>query len=821
MRKGKLWKRLTGAVLAAVMVAAGTFSGFGPFGQSGQVLQTGLEAEAASDTMTAEEIIYDMGLGWNLGNSLDSEGTSPYHETAWGNPTVTKELIQTVKAKGFNTIRIPTTWYTEITTTYDASGNPVYTINDNWMNRVQEVVDYAIDEDMYVILNIHHEKWINRSDFDTAYDSMSEELKQVWTQIATRFASYDQHLIFEGMNEPRAVGSSSIQEWVGNTACYEVINKLDNDFVDTVRSIAGNENRLLMVPQYCASAYTSISGNIDYSIFEDDMVAMSIHAYSPYEFAMGDGDHTDYNETYQAELKAIFDDINSSFRSRGIPVIIGEFSVSDYQSDASSAARAEWATDYLTYAKTLGIACVLWDNNAVGGNASENHGYINRSTLEWYPRAEAAVTAMLTVLSDTSVEWNSNVSEPVDIVYQHISTEFAENRISGNVSSGDTGNVNWTDLTVLENLFTENTEIAITYSGDTAPSITLINTTGGAWLNQYACSATITDLTNHVVYLQYPDVASRWEGAGAQNVKMVIGNQNVTVTGVYVLPLATYDGLVTSAARSITLDGSIGVNFYENFVDEVCRDTAAYVEIKDGTTTLSSALLSDAAITSSGYKFSGNVNALQMYDALDATLYLTNDVVIDLGNGKGGYSVADYAETAESDSNYPDLNLVTDALMDYADTVMVYKGKKELTADLQAEFDSLLAEGNTAAVTYSDYYEITDTDNSPAMDYAMTSLLIDTKIAIRHYFKVTDTSIDLSSYTKKGNYYYKEISSIAPVDYDEYQDMTYDNGSIISYSVLSYLYRGMNCNDTKLKYVCAALYEYYENAEWYFSHYQQ
>lgn len=239
--------------------------------------------------MTADDITQNMTIGWNIGNSLDATGYGSSQETSWGNPTVTQELIDAVKAKGFNTIRIPTTWYPNVTTTTDENGKPVYTISEQWLQRVKEVVDYAYKQDMYVILNLHHEEWINRSDFPTAYEEMSERLKQMWLQIAAYFKDYDQHLIFEGMNEPRQTGAS--YEWQGNAECYEVVNKLDNDFVETVRSVESpyQNTRLLMIPSYAASAYASSYSSLD--VPDDDYVAVSLHAYTPYAFAMGGGDH--------------------------------------------------------------------------------------------------------------------------------------------------------------------------------------------------------------------------------------------------------------------------------------------------------------------------------------------------------------------------------------------------------------------------------------------------------------------------------------------------------------------------------------------------
>lgn len=285
--------------------------------------------EASAQTVySADDIVEDMGLGWNLGNSLDAtgEGGANGQETSWGNPWVTEDLIKAVKAKGFNTVRVPVSWYKNITVE-----NGKYTINADWFARVKEVVDYAYNNGMYVILNIHHEDWINRADLASSYSVMSTELKQVWTQIAEYFADYDQHLIFEGMNEPRMAGAKD-GEWTGNSACYEVINKLDADFISTVRSVdsAYKNTRLLMVPGYAASGDYGIYSNLDKNLFNDPYVAASVHAYKPYSFAMGDGDHSSFSSDCKAELDGVFNDLRSFFTQDGIPVVIGEFSTSNY-----------------------------------------------------------------------------------------------------------------------------------------------------------------------------------------------------------------------------------------------------------------------------------------------------------------------------------------------------------------------------------------------------------------------------------------------------------------------------------------------------------
>jgi aryl-phospho-beta-D-glucosidase BglC (GH1 family) len=155
--------------------------------------------------MTAFEITENMKIGWNLGNTMDAKASDingdlatagVETETAWGCPKANQTLFDALKAKGFNTVRIPTTWFQHL----DSDNN----IDPAWMARVKEVVDYGIKNDMYIILNVHHENWINRKDLLNAYDDIQPKLMKIWTQIATEFKDYDQHLIFECMNEPRA-----------------------------------------------------------------------------------------------------------------------------------------------------------------------------------------------------------------------------------------------------------------------------------------------------------------------------------------------------------------------------------------------------------------------------------------------------------------------------------------------------------------------------------------------------------------------------------------------------------------------------------------
>lgn len=462
------------------------------------------DASAAGD-LTAFQITAGMEIGWNLGNSLDSTAssvsdTSKSTETAWGNPVVTKELISAVKAKGFNTIRIPTTWYQHL----DSNDN----IDPAWMARVKEVVDYAYDQDMYVILNIHHEEWINRADFGTAYNEMSPRLIKIWKQIAAEFKDYDQHLVFEGMNEPRAAGTD--WEWNGKPDEFEVVNKLNKDFIDTVRSIDSpyKDSRLLMIPAYCASSYESIYSYLD--IPDDDHIAVSIHAYSPYEFAMSnDVDmsmHMTFTDAVATNLDNLFGSMRSYFTDKDIPVVIGEFSASNFN---NTEARCDWAEYYIGITKKYGMPCVLWDNNCYTNslNPSEAHGYINRNNNTWYAESEKVVDTMMKVINDDSIVWGSERKCPI---YTHPSIDSGKTlwssasgkSIDASVTGGnctENYNVSWSML--------ENKDVAVKFTGDT-PILAFMDDNWKNW-TEYSPY----HVENGVAYYSYESIKKGWTAA--------------------------------------------------------------------------------------------------------------------------------------------------------------------------------------------------------------------------------------------------------------------------------------------------------------------
>lgn len=342
----------------------------------------GVNAYASEIPMKSSTAIVDeMGLGWNLGNTLDSysdwvNSSDPKeHEKSWGNPVTTKEMIDKVKEGGFKTIRIPVTWTKHI------GDAPEYTIDGAWMDRVQEVVDYAIENNMYVILNTHHDSdWIIPSYEKEA--EITDKIEKVWSQIADRFKDYDDHLILETFNEIREKGSP--YEWNGGTEeGRDVLNHYNAAAVKAIRESGGNnDERAIIVQTYAASGS---SNAIDGFVLPDSKnLIVSLHSYSPYNFAMNAYDQwqTDKwgseadKENLKNELQYYYD----SFVAKGVPLVMGEMGSTNKNNTDD---RKELAKYYIQYAKERHIPCIWWDNG-LHGEGGENFGLFDRNNLNWY-----------------------------------------------------------------------------------------------------------------------------------------------------------------------------------------------------------------------------------------------------------------------------------------------------------------------------------------------------------------------------------------------------------------------------------------------------
>ena len=386
--------RLRSMFIAAVLVGtvvAGSFTA--PFS-----VQAAKKDTTSFEDLNQSQIVEAMGPGWNLGNQLESVTDNVPEETNWGNPVITEKLIQSVKAAGFKSIRIPVSYFAKIDDDKD------YTIDSKWLDRVQEVVDYCIKNDLYAVINIHGDgyntidgSWLLCNGKDQT--EIKKKYKKVWKQIAERFKNYDEHLLFESMNE-EFDGSYSEP----NKEYYQNINDYNQIFVDTVRKTGDNNTkRWLIIPgwntniDYTAGDYgfkLPTDQYRDKSIDkEEQRIMISVHYYSPWDFCGGEngvitqwGNEADdpsktsttCDETY---MKNQLNLMKTTFADKGYPVFIGEYgSIGKTSYDSENEYyRAYFARKLCQLSRKNGCIPMYWDN---GYNGVHGFGLFDRTTCE-------------------------------------------------------------------------------------------------------------------------------------------------------------------------------------------------------------------------------------------------------------------------------------------------------------------------------------------------------------------------------------------------------------------------------------------------------
>jgi len=318
--------------------------------------------------LTSIAIAADMGAGWNLGNSLDTESVD---ETFWGNPLTTKAMVDAIAERGFKTLRLPVTWR------FHQGAAPEYNVEESWLDRVEEICNYARANNMYVIINIHHDdEWIIPT--YEQEEAVKDRLAKLWTQIANRFKDYSDYVIFETLNEPRHEGTP--EEWSGGTAeGRDVVNTYHKTAVDAIRATGGNNAlRHLLVSTYAAS--TVVEAMDDYIIpNNDDRVIVSLHSYFPFPFTLEGTESTWGTESDKTELEAELDKIAAKFVNNGRAVILGEWSSLNQNNLAD---RLEHAQFYAHEASIRGLVSVWWDNGNLS-SMGDGLAIFDRNTLEW------------------------------------------------------------------------------------------------------------------------------------------------------------------------------------------------------------------------------------------------------------------------------------------------------------------------------------------------------------------------------------------------------------------------------------------------------
>ena len=329
----------------------------------------------AQEFETATQAVKNMGVGWNLGNTLDANGNGVHQgldsETYWGQPYTQQELMTMMKTAGFGSIRVPVTWYNHM----DANGN----VDAAWMARVHEVVDYVINAGMYCLLNVHHDTgdgsthWLHAS--MQTYNQVKTKYEKLWQQIAEEFKDYDQRLLFESYNEMlddynswcfASFNHPSKYNATVAADAYNAINSYAQSFVTTVRGTGGNNARRNLVVNTYAAANGSGTWNAHLKdpltelAYPTDPagtghIAFQVHAYPNI------GNLT----SAKNEINQMFTDLNTYLVSKGGPVIIGEWGTSnvdatvpDYIADREK--YLAFATFFVQKAKAGGFCMFYW-----------------------------------------------------------------------------------------------------------------------------------------------------------------------------------------------------------------------------------------------------------------------------------------------------------------------------------------------------------------------------------------------------------------------------------------------------------------------------
>lgn len=339
---------------------------------------TPIEPDNTGMTDDASELAGKMIVGWNLGNTLEAIGG----ETAWGNPKTSQALIDLVKNSGFNAVRIPCAWngYADLKTAK---------ISEAWLTRVKEVIGYCINNNMYVILNIHWDSgWLEKNCTTKMQEANNAKQQAFWEQIATYMRDYDEHLLFASANEP------DVSDATGMT----VLKSYHQTFIDAVRSTGGKNAYRTLVVQGPSTDFEKTNKLMN-SLPNDNLanrMMVEVHYYTPYQFCLMDKDadwgkmfyywganyhsktDTEHNATWgeEADLQNLFGLMKTKFTSKGIPVIIGEYAAvrrTTLTGDALTlhlASRAYFNKYLVQQAKADGMVTFYWDAGGMGNLGS-------------------------------------------------------------------------------------------------------------------------------------------------------------------------------------------------------------------------------------------------------------------------------------------------------------------------------------------------------------------------------------------------------------------------------------------------------------------
>ena len=324
---------------------------------------------------TTAQIVRNMGIGINLGNTFEATSnqakTVTEFEQAWGSPVITKAMIKGIANEGFGVVRIPVAWSNMMDTGYN--------ISSDYINRIKEVTDWAIDSGLYVIINLHWDGgWITQ--FPSNETESTKKYTAIWTQISSAFKNYGDAVMFESMNEEgdwqdlwnRYGGSNTVKD--GKKKAYALFNKINQKFVDIVRASGGNNaKRHLLIAGYVTDIDLTVDSLFKMPTDPAKRMALSIHYYNPSSFTIIENDEswakaraTWGTDADYKELEKYMTKLKTTFVDKGIPVIIGEMGVANTAFKTNGVRKSrDQLTNYnlavMRSAYYKGMCPILWD----------------------------------------------------------------------------------------------------------------------------------------------------------------------------------------------------------------------------------------------------------------------------------------------------------------------------------------------------------------------------------------------------------------------------------------------------------------------------
>lgn len=639
----KLKKRVMAALMSAFML----------FTAVALLIVNRNNVAAANDgfnDLSQSEITAAMGAGWNLGNQLEAANSGTPCETNWGNPVITEDLILAVKDAGFKSIRIPVSYLSMIGSDSD------YTIQSSWLDRVQEVVDYCIDNDLYVIINMHGDGytsitggWLLCGASDQS--QIKAKYEACWKQIATRFKDYDEHLIFESMNEEfdGTYGTPS-------QTAYANINAYNQIFVDTVRQTGGNNNkRWLLIPgwntniDYTAGDYGFVIPTDNYLSSSvpsgEKRIMISVHYYDPWDFCGTEsGTVTQWGDTVtdsskaaswgdESYMKSQFKKMYDKFVANGYPVVIGEYGSidkSNYDS-ANTANRKEFAYKVCYYSNQYGLVPVYWDN---GYNGEYGFGLFDRYT---YKVTQSEIIAgIMEIYGDTSEATATGIS--LDQNTLTIGVGEGKKALTATLSpAGCTDKITWSSSN--EDVATVNSKGEVTAVGVGTCTITAKTPNG------YTAQCVVTVPKSSVIKAKlYLLETSNWTS--------VISDESVDINangGTYSLTLTATETQLKNIGSLYIRDISVGDEEASAFnkatlkVESFVLNGTTYTMNEDTFTYDVTAEASDDGLVNPIFNFS--------FINVWANTHI-NNVTVDSGNYKAYFNNASYQTTNTLTMNF-------------------------------------------------------------------------------------------------------------------------------------------------------------------------